>query len=134
MKKFFSITLLLTAMFLTLSACSSDDDEEIEIADTIYMFTYTGENPPDGVYLNVTLFEYNELGEKIAQNHFNRCRKGYYHGYIANKNSLKVKVYLETTNGSKSDANWVQQVFYLEKGNRIEITVTGESRIGKTEP
>ena len=78
MKKFFSITLLLTAMFLTLSACSSDDDEEIEIADTIYMFTYTGENPPDGVYLNVTLFEYNELGEKIAQNHYNRCRKGYY--------------------------------------------------------
>ena len=49
-------------------------------------------------------------------------------------NSVKVKVYLETTNGSKSDANWVQQVFYLEKGNRIEITVTGESRIGKTEP
>lgn len=45
-----------------------------------------------------------------------------------------MKVYLETTNGSKSDANWVQQVFYLEKGNRIEITVTGESRIGKTEP
>ena len=27
MKKFLSMTLLLTAMFLTFSACSSDDDE-----------------------------------------------------------------------------------------------------------
>lgn len=46
MKKYLSIMLLLTAMFLTFSACSSNDDEEIEIADTIYMFTYTGEDPP----------------------------------------------------------------------------------------
>lgn len=134
MKKLFSMTLLLTAMFLTFSSCSKDDDEEIEMVDTSYMFTYTGENPPDGFSLNVTLFEYNELGEKIAQNHYIRCRKGYYRGYFANKNSVKVKVYIETTNGSKSDANWVQQVFYLEKNNRIEITITGESRIGKTEP
>ncbi len=134
MKKLFSMTLLLTAMFLTFSSCSKDDDEEIEMVDTSYLFTYTGENPPDGFSLNVTLFEYNELGEKIAQNHYIRCRKGYYRGYFANKNSVKVKVYIETTNGSKSDANWVQQVFYLEKNNRIEITITGESRIGKTEP
>lgn len=34
MKKFFSITLLLTAMFLTFSACSSDDDEKNSLSGT----------------------------------------------------------------------------------------------------
>ena len=36
MKKFLSMTLLLTAMFLTFSACSSDDDDFDYPMDTLY--------------------------------------------------------------------------------------------------
>jgi len=133
MKKFFSITLLLTAMFLTFSACSSDDEKE-EVQDTTYTFTYTGDNPPQGLTCDFTLFEYNDKGERVAQNHVKNCRKGTVMDFVAKTNSQKVKVYFVTTNGTQSVANWVQQVYYLEKGKNVEVAVTGQSRIGTTEP
>lgn len=135
MKKFLSMTLLLTAMFLTFSSCSKDDEEKKEeVQDTTYTFTYTADNPPQGISCNITLFEYNEKGERVAQNHVKNCRNGTSEGFVANRNSQKVKVYLVATNGTQSVANWVQQVYYLEKGKNAEVSVTGESMIGKTEP
>lgn len=133
MKKFFSMTLLLTAMFLTFSACSSDDEKE-EVQDTTYTFTYTGDNPPQGLTCDFTLFEYNDKGERVAQNHVKNCRKGTVMDFVANTNSQKVKAYFVTTNGTQSVARWVQQVYYLEKGENVEVAVTGETRIGTTEP
>lgn len=138
MKKFLSMTLLLTAMFLTFSSCSKDDDKdyitEEETPHTRYVFSYKGDNPPQGTILSVTLFEYNEIGEKIAQNHIAYCTNDSSQGFIANKNSLKVKVYIVMATNSKKDANWVQQVYYLEKGQMTNITVMGQTRIGKEEP
>lgn len=135
MKKFLSITLLLTAMFLTFSACSNDDDEiKQETKDTTYTFTYTADNPPQGITANITLFEYNDKGERVSQNAVNNVRKGHSQNFKANVNAQKVKVYLVATNGSQSEANWVQQVYYLEKGKNVEVAVTGSMRIGKTEP
>lgn len=133
MKKFLSMTLLLTAMFLTFSACSSDDEKE-EVQDTTYTFTYTADNPPQGITANITLFEYNEKGERVGQNHVNNCKKGHSQSFTANENAQKVKVYLVATNGTQSVANWVQQVYYLEKGKNVNVAVTGESRMGTTEP
>ena len=40
MKKFLSMTLLLTAMFLTFSACSSDDDEKNSLSGTEWVTKY----------------------------------------------------------------------------------------------
>ena len=54
--------------------------------------------------------------------------------FVANTNSQKVKAYFVTTNGTQSVARWVQQVYYLEKGKNVEVAVTGETRIGTTEP
>ena len=72
------MTLLLTAMFLTFSACSSDDDEiKQETKDTTYTFTYTADNPPQGITANITLFEYNDKGERVSQNAVNNVRKGH---------------------------------------------------------
>lgn len=138
MKKFLSMTLLLTAMFLTFSACSSDDDEKQEeekVQDTTYTFSFTADDPSaQGITTNITLFEYNEKGERIAQNHVNDCRKGRKENFKANEKSQKVKVYITNTKGSQSVYQWVQQVYYLEKGKNVSVAVTGESRIGKNEP
>ena len=40
MKKFLCMTLLLTAMFLTFSACSSDDDEKNSLSGTEWVTKY----------------------------------------------------------------------------------------------
>lgn len=61
MKKLFSMTLLLTAMFLTFSACSSDDDEsrerKEEVKETTYTFSFTVDDPSSqGITTDITLF------------------------------------------------------------------------------
>ena len=134
MKKFLSITLLLTAMFLTFSACSKDDDEKEKVQDTTYTFSYTANDPPKGFTTNIPLFEYNEKGEQIVQNHVNNCKKGRSEKFTANTDSRKIKVYLVVTNGTQSVYNWVQHVYYLEKEKNIDVSVTGESRVGTKEP
>ncbi|WP_195531977.1 hypothetical protein [Bacteroides finegoldii] len=133
MKKFLSITLLLTAMFFTLSSCSKDDEKE-EVHDTTYTFTYTGDNPPQGIICDFTLFEYNDKGERVAQNHVRNCRKGTVMDFVAKTNSQKVKVYYVQTKGTQTVAKWIQQVYYLEKGENVKVAVTGETRVGTTEP
>ena len=115
-------------------ACSKDDDEKEKVQDTTYTFSYTANDPPKGFTTNITLFEYNEKGEQIVQNHVNNCKKGRSEKFTANTDSRKIKVYLVVTNGTQSVYNWVQQVYYLEKEKNIDVSVTGESRVGTKEP
>ena len=44
MKKFLCMTLLLTAMFLTFSACSSDDDEKNSLSGTEWVTNFADSN------------------------------------------------------------------------------------------
>lgn len=139
MKKLFSMTLLLTAMFLTFSACSSDDDEsrerKEEVKDTTYTFSFTADDPSSqGITTDITLFEFNDKGERVDQKHVTNCRKGYRETFKANSRSQKVKVYITNSNGSQSVYRWVQQVYYLEKGKNVAVAVTGDTRVGTTEP
>lgn len=137
MKKLLSMMLFMTAMIFTLSACSSDDDERKEPErekDTTYIFSYTADNPQGGLIVNITLFEYNNQGEVVKQNTVNNCKQGFQRQYTANTHAQKVKVYIEVTNGTKSVYNWVQQVYYLEKGKNVDVDVTGSVRIAPTEP
>ena len=69
MKKFLSMTLLFTAMFLTFSACSSDDDE------TTYTLVYNASTW--GNYAEtVRIFECTDNGDKIFNSSV-ECKKGY---------------------------------------------------------
>ncbi len=52
MKKFLSITLLLTAMFLTFSACSSDDEDEVKLPDIVGIWFEATETPGDYVSMS----------------------------------------------------------------------------------
>ena len=109
-------------------------NEKEKVQDTTYTFSYTANDPPKGFTTNITLFEYNEKGEQIVQNHVNNCKKGRSEKFTANTDSRKIKVYLVVTNGTQSVYNWVQQVYYLEKEKNIDVSVTGESRVGTKEP
>lgn len=50
------------------------------------------------------------------------------------KKTEKVKVYVKMEGGSQTTIRWVQQVYYLQKGKNIDITVNGETIIGTKEP
>ena len=118
MKKFLSMTLLLTAMFLTFSACSSDDDE------TTYTLVYNASTW--GNYAEtVRIFECTDNGDKIFNSSV-ECKKGYEETFTAQPNVSKVKI----TIGSK----WVQQVFLLKKGGNTTITIDGSTVVGPNEP
>ena len=118
MKKFLSMTLLFTAMFLTFSACSSDDDE------TTYTLVYNASTW--GNYAEtVRIFECTDNGDKIFNSSV-ECKKGYEETFTAQPNVSKVKI----TIGSK----WVQQVFLLKKGGNTTITIDGSTVVGPNEP
>lgn len=118
MKKFLCMTLLLTAMFLTFSACSSDDDE------TTYTLVYNASTW--GNYAEtVRIFECTDNGDKIFNSSV-ECKKGYEETFTAQPNVSKVKI----TIGSK----WVQQVFLLKKGGNTTITIDGSTVVGPNEP
>ena len=57
--------------------------------------------------------------------------------YTANSMTVKVKIYLKmyTANYSVTTSyNWVQQVYYLEEGKNIDITIDENTTIGTKEP
>ena len=130
MKKLFGLMLLCATMFLSLSSCSDDD----EVKETTYTLNYLANDPPEGVEFNLTLFEYNDIDERVGQNNIDDVRKGYSETFVAGKNSKKVKVYITTKYNSVSDYTWVQQVFYLELSSNIDINLTNDIRINKNEP
>lgn len=139
MKKKLCMTLLLTAMFLTLSACSSDDDNEVPGVPegTFVNFTYTfnGEDlTPQGVITTITIFEYNSKNEKIEQ-HTDIYLKGTMNVFKVKDMTEKVKIYISVSKDSKIISTaWVQQVYYLEKDGYNKIVVTGNTRVGSDEP
>ena len=133
MKKlnYLSLMLLCAAISLSFSACS--DDEEV-VNDTTYTFMYYDVEQPEVFEIDVTLFEYNDKEERIAQNSIEDIEDGFSKQFVANKNAQKVKVYLTTRYNSSSVYNWVQQVYYLEPGKDTKIEVTGTSIVGTSEP
>lgn len=126
MKKVLLMLALLPIFFLT--SCSDDDDP----ASTSYTFNWELEDYPS-ITTTVMLFEYNTEGEKVANNSI-ECHQGLSKVFNANEKTEKVKVYVKMEGGSQASIRWVQQVYYLQKGKNIDITVNGETIIGVKEP
>jgi hypothetical protein len=68
MKKFLSMTLLLTAMFLTFSACSSDDDDFDYPMDTLYGSWEGISINVNGGWVNITEYPYTKFAFSINFN------------------------------------------------------------------
>ena len=68
MKKFLSMTLLFTAMFLTFSACSSDDDDFDYPMDTLYGSWEGISINVNGGWVNITEYPYTKFAFSISFN------------------------------------------------------------------
>mgnify|MGYP002484593490 FL=1 len=124
MKKFLSMTLLLTAMFLTFSACSSDDDE------TTYTLVF---NAYQGISTTLRIFECNDNGEKIGNNSI-QLKTGEQQTFTASSSTSKVKIYISRESTMGNTNKWVQQVFLLNKGENTTITIDDKTIVGPNEP
>ena len=137
MNKVFSLLLPFVTSLFVFTSCSNVDGYEYEdnpILTSTYTVLYSSANPPDGVEIEVTVFEYNDKDEAIHQSHMKNVRLGSTRKFTAKPNAQKLKVYLETSSESQSDFFWIQQVYYLEPGNNILIDITDDIRVGKVEP
>jgi hypothetical protein len=72
----------------------------------------------------------NEIGDRIHTTIIDNAEADVPYSYEAKDNTIKIKVYLKQGNWSR----WVQQVYYLDKGNNIDIIITGNTLVGNYEP
>lgn len=117
---------------LILSSCGGDDEPDY----TTYTVNYTIDDVQN-VLVDLTFFEYNDTGEKIATNSISEAKKGTKKTFTASSRATKVKVYIKmySSNSAITPAyRWVQNVFYLENGKNIDINLTNNTIIGNYEP
>ena len=124
--------LALTLVFSCEKAGPAKPDTTYTI--TMAMSTVTSSS---AVHYDLTAYEYNEAGEKVANNALNMAVNGSTKTFTANSRAVKVKLYIKMYSDNSAVTPqylWVQQVFYLEEGKNIELKVEDHTKVGKTEP
>lgn len=124
---------------LALSLVISCEKTEPAKPDTTYTITMAMSTvtSSSAVHYDLTAYEYNDAGEKVANNALNMAVNGSTKTFSANSRAVKVKLYIKMySDNSAVSAQyfWIQQVFYLEEGKNIEIKVEDHTKVGKTEP
>ena len=132
---------ILSSLFslLALSLVFSCEKVEPTKPDTTYTITMAMSSVTSSstVHYDLTAYEYNDAGEKVANNALNMAVNGSTKTFTANSRAVKVKLYIKMySDNSAVSAQylWVQQVFYLEEGKNIELKVEDHTKVGKTEP
>ena len=124
---------------LALALVFSCEKAEPAKPDTTYTVTMamSSVTSTSTVHYDLTAYEYNDAGEKVANNALNMAVNGSTKTFTANSRAVKVKLYIKMySDNSAAPAQyyWVQQVFYLEEGKNIDIKVEDHTKVGKTEP
>lgn len=124
--------IILSFLLVLLCGCGSKEDEPLTCK---YKLTYNVEDRLN-VITSAVVYEYSEKGEKIAYNNIPRLYDGFWEYYTADKNAVKVKVYI-TLRSTAVDVEqnwWVGIVYYLTPGETKEIVIDGDTRMNKNEP
>ena len=124
---------------LALALVFSCEKAEPAMPDTTYTITMAMSTVTSSstVHYDLTAYEYNEAGEKVANNALNMAVNGSTKTFKANSRAVKVKLYIKMYSDNSAVTPqylWVQQVFYLEEGKNIELKVEDHTKVGKTEP
>lgn len=85
------------------------------------------------VQSNLTFYEYNAKGKRIASHQMVNARNQT-ETYTADENAEKVKVFIDMSLLGKSGTGWIQQVYYLKPNANIVIAFNGYTIIGPHEP
>ena len=132
---------ILTSLLSVLALALVFSCEKAEPAqpDTTYTVTMAMSSVTSGstVHYDLTAYEYNDAGEKVANNALNMAVNGSTKTFTANSRAVKVKLYIKMYSDNSSVTPqylWVQQVFYLEQEGNIDIRVEDHTKVGKTEP
>ena len=132
--------ILISMLFvLALALVFSCEKAEPAMPDTTYTITMAMSTvtSSSAVHYDLTAYEYNEAGEKVANNALNMAVNGSTKTFTANSRAVKVKLYIKMYSDNSAVTPqylWVQQVFYLEEGKNIELKVEDHTKVGKTEP
>lgn len=128
--------IVILAAFAALTLCSCQ--EIIQPKPTTYTvkMMLSGVSSSSAAKIDLTAFEYNEAGEKIANNSMDEVVTGDTKTFTANSRSVKVKLYVKMYSNSSSTtkSRWVQQVFYLEPESNIDVVLKDDTMIGPDEP
>ena len=124
---------------LALALVFSCEKAEPAMPDTTYTITMAMSTVTSSstVHYDLTAYEYNEAGEKVANNALNMAVNGSSKTFTANSRAVKVKLYIKMYSDNSAVTPQylgVQQVFYLEEGKNIELKVEDHTKVGKTEP
>ena len=135
MKRILTSLLFVLAMTLVFS-CENAEPAKPDTTYTITMAMSTVTSS-SAVHYDLTAYEYNDAGEKVANNALNMAVNGSSKTFTANSRAVKVKLYIKMYSDNSAVTPqylWVQQVFYLEEGKNIELKVEDHTKVGKTEP
>ena len=135
MKRILTSLIFVLALTLVFS-CETAEPAKPDTTYTITMAMSTVTSS-SAVHYDLTAYEYNEAGEKVANNALNMAVNGSTKTFTANSRAVKVKLYIKMYSDNSAVTPqylWVQQVFYLEEGKNIELKVEDHTKVGKTEP
>lgn len=130
---------LTIAIPLIVAAILVSCNKEEPVKPTTYTVTMamTDVTASSSIHYDFTVFEYNEAGERVANNTVDRAITGTSTTFNATPMAVKVKLYIKmyTDNTAiSSQYLWIQQVFYLVQGGNIEIKLADETIVGRSEP
>ncbi len=133
MKRFIAILFSLS-MILLIASCKKEEQPQTTYTVIINVSTLTDAT---AALCDFTAYEYDENEEMTAFNDMLRAVNGTEKTFIANSNSAKVKMYLEFYADAPDFPRlkyWADSVYYLEKDNNIEITISGTTHLVQREP
>ena len=119
---------LFLSFFALLTICSCSKEMTYSFTDNT---DYSGISVSER---HVYLKEYDVNGSCVANNSLDSPTRGKAYVFTANERSELVKVYLILKIQSNSLHRWVQQVYYLEQGKNIDISIDGQTLVGPSEP
>lgn len=134
MKRILTIAFSLIAAMILVSCNKEDPAKATTYTVTMAMTDIT---PSSSIHYDFTAFEYNEAGERVANNIVDRAVTGTSKTFNASPMAVKVKLYVKMYSDNSAVSSqyfWIQQVFYLVPGGNIEIKLEDETIVGRSEP